>query len=129
MFHSLGFFFALKGVALAETTVVMTAGARGGGGGAVAEMLRAAERYGATQMTAAPPVVVAMAKAGEEASRYGLPALRRVVCGGAPLHVAAARRFQSRFPRVELQQVRYTSAVLFTLYCCCYRINVLACSD
>ncbi|XP_020106386.1 4-coumarate--CoA ligase-like 7 isoform X2 [Ananas comosus] len=64
MFHSLGFFFALKGVALAETTVVMTA----------------------------------------EASRYGLPALRRVVCGGAPLHVAAARRFQSRFPRVELQQ-------------------------
>nr|CAD1819993.1 unnamed protein product [Ananas comosus var. bracteatus] len=26
MFHSLGFFFALKGVALAETTVVMTAG-------------------------------------------------------------------------------------------------------
>nr|CAD1819992.1 unnamed protein product [Ananas comosus var. bracteatus] len=45
-----------------------------------------------------------MVKAGEEASSYGLPALRRVVCGGAPLHVAAARRFQSRFPRVELQQ-------------------------
>ncbi|XP_072979998.1 4-coumarate--CoA ligase-like 7 [Typha angustifolia] len=99
MFHSLGFFFALKAVALGETTVVM-AGERFG----VREMMAAAERHGATQMTTAPPVVVAMARGDEAAAGFDLGKLERVVCGGAPLHVAAAEKFRRRFPRVELLQ-------------------------
>lgn len=97
MVHSLGFFFALKGLALGETTVVMN---RAGFG----DMLGAAERYKATLMTLAPPVVVAMSRS-EEAGKYELGELKRVVCGGAPLSAEVAQRFMARFPHVQLQVV------------------------
>lgn len=96
LFHSMGFFFLLKALALGETTVVM------GGRGSVKQMLQAAERYRVTAMTAAPPVVVAMAKWPEP---LDLEALEHVTCGGAPLPEAAAVRFMKRFPRVEIRQV------------------------
>ncbi|XP_008807546.1 4-coumarate--CoA ligase-like 7 [Phoenix dactylifera] len=98
MFHTMGFVVALKGVVLGATMVLM-----GGGRAGVAEMLRAAEQHRVTEITAAPPVVVAMGRP-EVAAGLDLSALERVVCGGAPLHPAAAERFMARFPRVELSQ-------------------------
>ncbi|WOL04146.1 4-coumarate--CoA ligase-like 7 [Canna indica] len=95
LFHSMGFFFLLKGLALGETIVVL------GGGGGVKEMLRAAEKYRVTAMTASPPVVVAMARWPE---RLDLKTLENVTSGGAPLPEAAAKRFMARFPGVELRQ-------------------------
>ncbi|XP_062211412.1 4-coumarate--CoA ligase-like 7 [Phragmites australis] len=94
MFHSMGFYFTLKGVAMGQTTVVMTdAVARRG----VKGMMEAAERWAVAEMTASPPVVVGMAKA-----RCNLEALQRVICGGAPLSRAAAESFRRRFPKVDL---------------------------
>ncbi|CAO2147370.1 unnamed protein product [Urochloa humidicola] len=94
MFHSLGFYFALKGVALGQTTVLVTdAVARRG----VRGVVEAAERWAVTEMTASPPVVMAMAK-----ERRVLEALERVVCGGAPLPTTAAEMFRRRFPNVDL---------------------------
>jgi acyl-CoA synthetase (AMP-forming)/AMP-acid ligase II len=98
MFHSMGFYFALKGVALGQTTVVLTdAVARRG----VKGVVEAAERWAVTEMTASPPVVVAMAK--EQC--HQLQALERVVCGGAPLPRTAAESFRRRFPNVDLCMV------------------------
>lgn len=95
MFHSMGFYFALKGVAMGQTTVVLTdAVARRG----VKGVVEAAERWAVTEMTASPPVVVAMAK--EQC--HQLQALERVVCGGAPLPRTAAESFRRRFPNVDL---------------------------
>ncbi|RLM57744.1 4-coumarate--CoA ligase-like 7 isoform X1 [Panicum miliaceum] len=94
MFHSLGFYFALKAVVLGQTTVLVTdAVARRG----VKGVVEAAERWAVTEMTAAPPVVMAMAK-----EPCVLEALERVVCGGAPLPTTAAERFRLRFPNVDL---------------------------
>ncbi|PAN41986.1 hypothetical protein PAHAL_8G136700 [Panicum hallii] len=94
MFHSLGFYFALKAVALGQTTVLVTdAVARRG----VKGVVEAAERWAVTEMTASPPVVMAMAK-----EPCVLEALERVVCGGAPLPTTAAERFRLRFPNVDL---------------------------
>ncbi|KAG2571267.1 4-coumarate--CoA ligase-like 7 [Panicum virgatum] len=94
MFHSLGFYFALKAVALGQTTVLVTdAVARRG----VKGVVEAAERWAVTEMTASPPVVMAMAK-----EPCVLQTLGRVVCGGAPLPTTAAERFRRRFPNVDL---------------------------
>ncbi|KAF3330948.1 4-coumarate--CoA ligase-like 7 [Carex littledalei] len=97
-FHSMGFLRFLKGLALGDTTVVLTRERV-----TLADMIRAANRYKVTEMTAAPPVVVAMAKS-DDLAREDLLALETVICGGAPLHVESARRFQERFPHVQLSQ-------------------------
>lgn len=105
MFHSMGFFFALKVVALGLTMVVMTeaqAGLRG--------VVEAAERWEVTEMTASPPVVVGMAK-----ERCGLAMLERVICGGAPLPRAAAERFRRRFPHVDLSVVSFLDLSMIKL--------------
>ncbi|KAF0897593.1 hypothetical protein E2562_000331 [Oryza meyeriana var. granulata] len=94
MFHSLGFFFVLKGVALGVTTVVVTdAAARTG----IRGLVEAAEHWAITDMTASPPVVLRMTK-----ERCRLTALERITCGGAPLSTAAIERFGRRFPHVDL---------------------------
>ncbi|XP_073099686.1 4-coumarate--CoA ligase-like 7 [Elaeis guineensis] len=98
MFHMMGFVLALKGVVLLTTTVLM-----GGNRAGATEMLRAAAQYKVTEITAAPPVVVAMGRP-EVVAGLDLSALERVVCGGAPLHPASAERFMARFPRVKLSQ-------------------------
>ncbi|XP_074581310.1 4-coumarate--CoA ligase-like 7 [Curcuma longa] len=95
LFHSMGFAFLLKGLALGETTVLI------GGRVGVKEIVQAAERYRVTSLTVAPPVVVEMARWPEPLE---LVALEYVNCGGAPLPEAAAVRFMKRFPRVELRQ-------------------------
>ncbi|KAJ1257027.1 hypothetical protein BS78_K233400 [Paspalum vaginatum] len=95
LFHSMGFAVVLTGVARGQTTVVVTeAVARAGVKGVAA----AAERWAVAEMTAAPPVVMAVAKD----ANCRLPALERVICGGAPLPVSAAETFRRRFPGVDL---------------------------
>nr|AXU39899.1 4-coumarate-CoA ligase 2 [Narcissus papyraceus] len=96
MFHSLGFYFILRGLAMGETTVVMSKVG-------FSEILDAAARYRVTMMTASPPVVVGMGRA-KEVDKYDLRALERVLSGGAPLSEDAAERFTRRFPHVELRQ-------------------------
>jgi acyl-CoA synthetase (AMP-forming)/AMP-acid ligase II len=65
-------------------------------------VVEAAERWAVTEMTASPPVVMAMAKEPRV-----LEALERVVCGGAPLPTTAAERFQRRFANVDLCMVSF----------------------
>ncbi|WVZ80312.1 hypothetical protein U9M48_027802 [Paspalum notatum var. saurae] len=96
LFHSMGFAVVLRGVVREQTTVVVTgAVARDG----VKGVLAAAERWAVTEITAAPPVV--MATVAKDAT-CSLRALERVMCGGAPLPVSAAERFRRRFPGVDL---------------------------
>ncbi|XP_062211677.1 4-coumarate--CoA ligase-like 7 [Phragmites australis] len=95
MFNSYGLNMLMRGVLMAETTVVITA-PRGG----VAGVMAAAARCRATQMFVAPPVVVAMARGG--VGPEGFPDLVRVDCGGAPLSTAAASAFHERFPDIDL---------------------------
>ncbi|VAH84796.1 unnamed protein product [Triticum turgidum subsp. durum] len=94
MFHTMGFFFTLNGLAQGSTTVVMTeAAARAGLRG----MLEAARRWEVTEIMAAPPVVLGMTKDG-----CRLTSLVRVICGGAPLPGSVAEQFPRRFPHVDL---------------------------
>ncbi|XBH54543.1 4-coumarate--CoA ligase-like 7 [Aegilops tauschii subsp. strangulata] len=94
MFHSMGFFFALNGLAQGLTTVVMTDAATRAG---LRGMLEAAQRWEVTEMTAAPPVVLGITK-----DRCRLTSLARVICGGAPLPTSVAEQFRRRFPHVDL---------------------------
>ncbi|XBI86870.1 hypothetical protein VPH35_094745 [Triticum aestivum] len=92
MFHAMGFFFALNGLARGLTTVVMTdtgTGLRG--------MLGAAQRWEVTEIMASPPVVLGITKHPRR-----LPSLLRVICGGAPLPGSVAEQFRQRFPHVDL---------------------------
>uniref|UniRef100_A0A0D9XR81 4-coumarate--CoA ligase n=1 Tax=Leersia perrieri TaxID=77586 RepID=A0A0D9XR81_9ORYZ len=95
MFHSMGFIFVLNGIALGSTTVLVTANPAG-----IRGLVEAAERWAVTEMTAAPPVVMAMAK--ESSSSRRLPALERIICGGAPLPTPVIDQFRRRFPHVDL---------------------------
>ncbi|XP_051179562.1 4-coumarate--CoA ligase-like 7 [Lolium perenne] len=95
MFHSMGFCFALKGLALGFTSVLVTeAAARAGLKG----ILDAAERWRVTEMLAAPPVVSGMTRL----SCCHLASLGRVICGGAPLPGSVAERFRRQLPHVDL---------------------------
>uniref|UniRef100_A0A453GJV0 4-coumarate--CoA ligase n=1 Tax=Aegilops tauschii subsp. strangulata TaxID=200361 RepID=A0A453GJV0_AEGTS len=105
MFHTMGFFFTLNGLAQGSTTVVMTeAAARAGLRG----MLEAARRWEVTEIMAAPPVVLGMTKDG-----CRLSSLARVICGGAPLPGSVAEQFPRRFPHVDLCMVSLSTSHLF----------------
>ncbi|KAL6848129.1 hypothetical protein ACP4OV_022257 [Aristida adscensionis] len=95
VFPAYGFCMLLRGVVMAETTVIVTAPSGGAAGVAAV-----AARCGATQMFVAPPVVVAMARGAVRPEE--LPDLVRVDCGGAPMSATAAAAFHERFPRIEL---------------------------
>ncbi|CAM0875965.1 unnamed protein product [Alopecurus aequalis] len=94
MFHSMGFCFVLKGVALGFTTVLMTEAALRAG---LKGILHAAERWQVTEILAAPPVVLGMTR-----ERCRLASLERVICGGAPLTGSVAERFRRVFQHVDL---------------------------
>jgi acyl-CoA synthetase (AMP-forming)/AMP-acid ligase II len=104
MFHSMGFCFLLKGLALGLTTVVMTEAATRAG---LRGMLEAAERWQVTEVLAAPPVVLGMTKA-----KCHLASLERVICGGAPLPGSVAERFRRQFPHVDLCMVSVSDACM-----------------
>uniref|UniRef100_A0A453MMR9 4-coumarate--CoA ligase n=1 Tax=Aegilops tauschii subsp. strangulata TaxID=200361 RepID=A0A453MMR9_AEGTS len=94
MFHAMGFFFALNGLARGLTTVVMTDTGTGTG---LRGMLGAAERWEVTEIMASPPVVLGITKHPRR-----LTSLLRVICGGAPLPGSVAEQFRRRFPHVDL---------------------------
>lgn len=98
MFHSLGFFFAIKGVALGDTTVVISQRA------GLLDTLRVAATYKVTSMTTSPPMVVAMSRS-DDINDIDLSALKIVICGGAPLQQSSASRFTTKFPSILIEQV------------------------
>jgi 4-coumarate--CoA ligase len=98
LFHSFGFFFILKSLALGESTVLRSSGI------GVIEMLKVVEGHKVTLLLAPPPVVVTMTKV-EEVTTSNLDALQMVMCGGAPLSTVAAKQFRKRYPHVLLAQV------------------------
>ncbi|KAK1266804.1 4-coumarate--CoA ligase-like 7 [Acorus gramineus] len=101
LFHTMGLFLFLKGVALGETAVM--AAAERFEVGAVAT---AVAEHGVTVLAAAPTVLVALERAAaEEGIVVGLVSLRRAFVGGAPLSREAAERFARRFPHVRIEQV------------------------
>ncbi|KAK1314057.1 4-coumarate--CoA ligase-like 7 [Acorus calamus] len=100
LFHTMGLFLCLKGVALGETTVM--AAAERFEVGAVAA---AVAEHGVTVLAAAPTVLVALERAAaEEGIVVRLESLRRVFVGGAPLLREAAERFARRFRHVRIEQ-------------------------
>ncbi|XP_010229672.1 4-coumarate--CoA ligase-like 7 [Brachypodium distachyon] len=103
----MGFFFTLNGIAMGQTTVVMTesavrAGLRG--------VLDVAERSGITEIMAAAPVVVGMTREMRQHWRL-LPALEHAICGGAQLPDSAAKQFRRRFLHLDLCMVSTSSTV------------------
>ncbi|KAL6848130.1 hypothetical protein ACP4OV_022258 [Aristida adscensionis] len=102
VFHAYGFCMLLRGVAMAETTVIATAPSGGAAGVAAV-----AARCGATQMFVAPPVVAAMARGAVKPEE--LPDLVRIDCGGAPMSATAAAAFHGKFPQIELSILGYGS--------------------
>ncbi|KAK1289951.1 4-coumarate--CoA ligase-like 7 [Acorus calamus] len=100
LFHTMGLFLCLKGIALGETTVM--AAAERFEVGAVAA---AVAEHGVTVLAAAPTVLVALERAAAEGGIVvGLESLRRVFVGGAPLSREAAERFARRFRHVRIEQ-------------------------
>ncbi|KAJ4819358.1 4-coumarate--CoA ligase-like 4 [Rhynchospora pubera] len=97
LFHSFGFFFILKSLALGESTVLPSLRMN-----RITGILEVVERHKVTLLMVPPPLVVAMTKL--EVMKYDLDALEMVMCGGAPLSIAAAKRFYKRFAQVLLAQ-------------------------
>lgn len=95
-FHMIGFFYSIKSVALNETVVVMERFD-------LRRMLMLVEKFKVTQLTVAPPVLVAMVK--EDVGNNDLTSLEAVGCGGAPLGKDVCRAFTAKFPNVVVRQV------------------------
>ncbi|KAM0939868.1 putative AMP-dependent synthetase/ligase, AMP-binding enzyme domain, ANL domain-containing protein [Dioscorea sansibarensis] len=96
MFHSMGFFMVMNNVTRQETVVVASTGS-------MSLTISLAAKYRVSQMLAPPPLVIALTQC-DEAMRLELSALRRVLCGGAPLAPEVAKRFKVLFPNVEIAQ-------------------------
>ncbi|KAI3837987.1 hypothetical protein MKW92_038634 [Papaver armeniacum] len=87
MFHIYGLaFFGLGMLSLGNTTVVMPKFD-------FQAMLEAVETHKVSQITAVPPVILAL-----------LSSLRRVGSGAAPLSKEIAQKFRQKFPWVELRE-------------------------
>ena len=97
-FHITGLFYCLTSVALNQTLVVMERFD-------LRRMLTMVGKFKVTQITLAPPVLVAMVK--EDADEYNndLTSLEAVMCGGAPLGKDVCRAFTAKFPNVVMRQV------------------------
>ncbi|KAM3306892.1 4-coumarate-CoA ligase-like 9 [Capsicum chacoense] len=95
-FHVFGFHCVLKSVALTETVVVMERFD-------MKKMLKTVEDFRVTQLLAAPPIVVVMAK-GSVTDDYDLSSLENVGSGGAPLGKEVMQSFADKFPKTILYQ-------------------------
>ncbi|XP_007031778.2 PREDICTED: 4-coumarate--CoA ligase-like 9 [Theobroma cacao] len=96
LFHTYGFLYVFKSVALSETVVVM-------GRFNVKKMLKAVEDFRVQRLATAPPLVVALVK-GVVTKDFDLSSLEWVVSGGAPLGKDAIAAFTEKFPIVLLAQ-------------------------
>ncbi|XP_068667266.1 4-coumarate--CoA ligase-like 9 [Aristolochia californica] len=96
LFHVFGFVVWLWAVAMGNTIALMNRFQIG-------KALKSIEKFKVTHLTAAPPVVMAMAQE-RTTGQYDLSSLEEVRCGGAPLAITAMERFVSKFPHVRLAQ-------------------------
>uniref|UniRef100_A0A0E0CBN9 4-coumarate--CoA ligase n=1 Tax=Oryza meridionalis TaxID=40149 RepID=A0A0E0CBN9_9ORYZ len=96
LFHVMGFGLLTRTISSGETAVVMRRFD-------LAAAARAVERYRVTKLSAAPPLVVALAKS-DEARRRDLSSLVAIVVGGAPLGREVSQRFAAVFPSVQIVQ-------------------------
>lgn len=99
MFHSYGLLaFAMATVASGMTTVILR---RFG----LHDMLDAVDKYGATSLGLAPPVLVAMVNDADLIkAKYNLSSLRTVRCGGAPLSKEVTEGFLEKYPTADIFQ-------------------------
>ncbi|CAD5313267.1 unnamed protein product [Arabidopsis thaliana] len=99
MFHSFGLLaFAMGSVASGSTVVILR---RFG----LDDMMQAVEKYKATILSLAPPVLVAMINGADQLkAKYDLTSLRKVRCGGAPLSKEVMDSFLEKYPTVNIFQ-------------------------
>ncbi|KAG7654968.1 AMP-binding enzyme C-terminal domain [Arabidopsis suecica] len=99
MFHSFGLLaFAMGSVASGSTVVILR---RFG----LDDMMQAVEKYKATILSLAPPVLVAMINGADQLkAKYDLTSLRKVRCGGAPLSKEVTDSFLEKYPTVDIFQ-------------------------
>ncbi|KAL0699766.1 hypothetical protein Bca4012_055888 [Brassica carinata] len=97
MFHTYGLLsFCINTVACGSTVVILRRFDLHG-------MMEAVEKYWATTLALAPPVVVAMTNEADAIkAKYDLSSLRRVRCGGAPLSKEVTEGFVERYPTVDI---------------------------
>ncbi|CAH8333022.1 unnamed protein product [Eruca vesicaria subsp. sativa] len=99
MFHTFGLLtFAMATVALGSTVVIL-------GRFELNEMLAAVEKYRATTLILAPPVLVVMTNEADVIkAKYDLRSLDKVTCGGAPLSKEVTEGFLKKYPTVRVLQ-------------------------
>ncbi|KAL1209393.1 4-coumarate--CoA ligase-like 8 [Cardamine amara subsp. amara] len=99
MFHTFGLLvFAMASVALGSTVVILRRFE-------LHEMMAAVEKYKATTLALAPPVLVAMINGAELIkAKYDVRSLRAVRCGGAPLSKEVTEGFLEKYPTVDIFQ-------------------------
>ncbi|CAA7020117.1 unnamed protein product [Microthlaspi erraticum] len=99
MFHTYGMMiFAMATVALGSTVVIRRRFE-------LHEMMEAVEKYRATILALAPPVLVAMISGADLIkAKYDLSSLRTVRCGGAPLSKEVTEGFKRKYPTVDIFQ-------------------------
>ncbi|KAF8113698.1 hypothetical protein N665_0046s0047 [Sinapis alba] len=99
MFHTYGLLtFAMATVAIGSTVVILPRFE-------LNDMMAALEKYRATTLLLAPPVLVAMVnEAASIKEKYDLSSLKRVRCGGAPLSKEATEGFLKKYPTVHIFQ-------------------------
>ncbi|KAF8113697.1 hypothetical protein N665_0046s0046 [Sinapis alba] len=97
MFHTYGLLcFCMSTVASGSTVVILRRFDLHG-------MMEAVEKYRATTLALAPPVVVAMTKEADVIkAKYDLSSLRTVRCGGAPLSKEVTEGFMEKYPTVDI---------------------------
>ncbi|CAH2036721.1 unnamed protein product [Thlaspi arvense] len=99
MFHTYGLLtFAMATVAMGSTVVILRRFD-------LHDMMVAVEKYRATVLILAPPVLVAMINGAELIkAKYDLSSLKVVRCGGAPLSKEATEGFLEKYPTVDILQ-------------------------
>ncbi|CAF1981963.1 BnaC07g15330D [Brassica napus] len=97
MFHTYGLLcFTMFTVAVGSTVVILRRFDLHG-------MMAAVEKYSATILALAPPVVVAMTNEADVIrAKYDLSSLRTVRCGGAPLSKEVTEGFMEKYPTVDI---------------------------
>ncbi|KAL0694982.1 hypothetical protein Bca4012_062162 [Brassica carinata] len=99
MFHTFGLLaFAMATVALGSKVVILRRFE-------LNHMLAAVEKYRATSLLLAPPVLVVMTNEADMIkAKYDLSSLKTVTCGGAPLSKEVTEGFLKRYPTVLVLQ-------------------------